>query len=114
MSNVFNGKKLIKSMRQAPNLERLLCKSKFMPVEEHFHVNSCGKNCICCPYLLKASSYLFKRVNNVFFLKDNFNCESRNLIYVVICQGCQEEYIGETGCLVKERISVYRQHIRQP
>ena len=114
MSNVFNGKKLINSMRQAPNLERLLCKSKFMPVQEHFHVNSCGKNCVCCPYLLKAFSYLFKRVNKVFFLKNNFNCESRNLIYVVICQGCQEEYIGETGCLVKERISVYRQHIRQP
>ena len=52
-------------MRQAPNLERLLCKSKFMTVEEHFHVNSCGKNCVCCPYLLKASSYLFKRVNKV-------------------------------------------------
>ena len=100
-------------MRQAPNLERLLCKSKFMPVEEHFHVSSCGKNCVCCPYLLKATSYLFKGVNKVFFLKNNFNCESRNLIYVVICQGCQEEYIGETGCLVKERISVYRQHIRQ-
>ena len=67
MSNVFNGKKLINSMRQAPNLERLLWKSKFMPVEEHFHVYSCGKNCICCPYLLKASSYLFKRVNKVCF-----------------------------------------------
>ena len=69
MSNVFNGKKLINSMRQAPNLERLLCKSKFLPVEEHFHVNSCGKNYVCCPYLLKASSYLFKRVNKVFFVK---------------------------------------------
>ena len=33
MSNVFfSGKKLINSMRQAPNLERLLGKSKFMPV----------------------------------------------------------------------------------
>ena len=85
-----------------------------MPVEEHFHVNSCGKNCVCCPYLLKASSYLFKRVNKVFFLKINFNCESRNLIYVVICQECHKEYIGETDCLVKERKSVYRQHIRQP
>ena len=114
MPNMFYGKKLIKCMHQAPNLERLLCKSKFMPVEEHFQVNSCGKNCVCCPYLLKASSYLFKRVNKVFFLKNNFNCESKNLIYVVICQECQEEYIGETGCLVKEGISVYRQHIRQP
>ena len=114
MFNVFNGKKLIKSMPQAPNIERLLCKPKFRSVEEHFHVNSYGKNCVCCPYLLKASSYLFKRVNKVFFLKNNFNCEGRNLNYVCICQGCREEYIGETGCLVKERIGVYRQNISQP
>ena len=99
MSNVFSGKKLINSMLQAPNFE---------------HLNSCGKSWVCCPDLLKDCSYLFKGVNKVFLLKSNFNCESRNLIYVVICQGCKEEYIGETGCLVKERISVYRQHIWQP
>ena len=69
MSNVFSGKKLINSICQAPNLERLLCKSRFMPVEENFPVNCCGKYCICCPYLLKSSSYLFKRVNKVFFQK---------------------------------------------
>ena len=69
MPNVFSDKKLINSMRQALNLERLLCNSKFMPVEETSHLNSCGKNCVCCPYLLKTSSYPFKRVSKIFFLK---------------------------------------------
>ena len=69
MSNVFGSKKLINSMRQAPDLERLLCKSKFMPVEKNFHVNSCGKSCVCCPDLLKASSCLLKTVKKDFFSK---------------------------------------------
>ena len=30
-------------MRQAPNLESILCKSKFMQVEETFYVTSSGK-----------------------------------------------------------------------
>ena len=51
MSNAFSGKKLINSMCQVPNSERLLCKSKFMPVE-NFDVNSCGKHCVRCLYLL--------------------------------------------------------------
>ena len=34
-------------------------------------------------------------------------------ICVVIYQGCKEEYIGETGCLVKEPINIHRQHMRQ-
>ena len=43
-----------------------------------------------------------------------FNCESKNLIYVVICSGCKEEYIGQTQAMLKERLNTYRQHIRQP
>lgn len=38
-----------------------------------------------------------------FFLKLNFNWG-----------GCQEEYIGQTGSLLKERVSVYKQHIQYP
>ena len=45
-------------------------------------------------------------------MKNSFNCESSNLIHFVICKG-KEEYIGETRCLVKAHISIYRQHIRQ-
>ena len=37
----------------------------------------------------------------------------KDVIYVVNFQGCKEEYTGKTGCLVKERINNYRQHIRQ-
>ena len=83
MSDVFSGKKLINSMRKTPVFLR---KSIFMPVKENFHVNSCGKNCVCCPYLLKSSSYLFRRVNKNFFLKNNFDCESENLIDVLTCK----------------------------
>ena len=43
-----------------------------------------------------------------------FNFESSNLIYVVIYQECKEKYLGETGCLGKERLNIYRDYIRQP
>ena len=74
----------------------------------------CGKNFVSCPYLVKASLYQFKLVKKTFLLKNSYNCESSNLIYIFICQGCKEEYIGEKGCLVKKWKNIYRQHIRQP
>ena len=114
MSNIFQRKKLVKSMSQAPNLGSLLCSSKSESQFKNHEVKNCGKNCVSCPYLLKASLYQFKRVNKTVLLKNSFNCESSNLIYIVIFQGCKEEYIGETGYLVKERINIYRQHVRQP
>ena len=40
-----------------------------------------------------------------------------NVIYVVICLGCLEEYIGEMGkdkTRLRDRVRVYRQHTKQP
>ena len=92
----------------------ILNRSKFESQRKNQEVSNCRKNCISCPYLLKASLYQFKQVNKTILLKKSFNCENSNLIYVFICQECKDEYIGETGCLVKKQINIYRQHIRQP
>ena len=113
MSNILQRRKLVKSTRQAPNLRRLLCRSKFESQHKNHEAKYCGKNWVNCLYLLKASLHEFKQVNKTFFPKNSFNCESSNLIYFAIGQGCKE-YERETGCLVKERINIYRQHIRQP
>ena len=45
------------------------------------------------------------------------SCNSFNVIHVVICPGCLEEYIGEMGvgkATLRDRVRVYRQHIKQP
>ena len=76
-------------------------------------MKTCWKNWLTCPCLLRASLHQFKRVNKTFLLKNSFNCESSNLIYVVICQGWKQKYVGETGSLEEEWIDIYRSHIRQ-
>ena len=67
MSNIFQRKKLVKSMRQAPNLRMLLCRSKFELQHKNHEVKNFEKNCVSCPYLLKESLYHFKRFNKTFF-----------------------------------------------
>ena len=44
----------------------------------------------------------FFEVNYKFTLKTPMTCDSANLIYVVICSGCNGEYIGETGIKKQE------------
>ena len=48
MPNVLGYKNLLNSMYQAPNLERLFCKSEYISVEQNFEVTSCGKNFVYC------------------------------------------------------------------
>ena len=45
------------------------------------------------------------------------SCSNFNVIYVVICTGCLEEYIGEMGLgktRLRDRVRVHRQHKKQP
>ena len=64
----------------------------------------------------EVSLHTFKTTGDKFYLKEDMTCESGNLVHVVICSRCNEEYIGETGegrTRVQDRVRVYRQHIRQ-
>ena len=106
---------IIQSQRQAPNLNKLLTKAEFTSKKPC--VSKCGDSrCECCHHLCLSDHYSFKNVNKILTLKTSFSCDSSNLIYVVICSGCQEQYIGET-CFgkskLRDRVRIYRQHIRQ-
>ena len=73
--------------------------------------------CECCESLLLSKEYTFKNANKKITLKALMSCSSFNVIFVVICSGCLEEYIGETSVgktRLRDRVIVYRQHIKQP
>ena len=112
----FHNIKLIQSKRQSPNLKKLLTKAEFGEVLSGTF-NCSDKRCECCNYLLINDHYTFKNVQIAFKLKNRFTCDSVNVIYIVICSTCKEEYIGETGegkAKLRDRVRVYRLDIRQP
>ena len=42
------------------------------------------------------------------------SCEVKNVIYVMTCSGCGEEYIGETSNFLRKIVPVHNQQIRGP
>ena len=113
LKDILDNTKLIHSKRQPPNLERILCNSKYIN-KNNFGVKKCGKNCVCCTYLMEIKSHKFNNQNSSFDIRNEFNCNSSNIIYAIICPGCNEEYIGQTSRTLKERLCLYRQHILHP
>ena len=112
----FESVKVIHSKRQAPNLKKLLTKAEFSSTLPS--VKKCDKaTCKCCDNLQLGTTHKFKNTNYTFTVKSSFNCDSSNLIYVLTCPTCKEEYIGETGIgktKLRDGVRVYRQHIKQP
>ena len=42
------------------------------------------------------------------------NCSSKNLLCVITCQGCHENFVGQIGNEVKKHITVHMQQIKDP
>ena len=114
MRNTLKKVRFINCKRQAPNVGRILCKSSSSTSNSIKVVKNCGKNLVCCQYIKEGKEHIFKTVDKKFEIRVPFNCESKNLIYVVICSGCKEEYIGQIQTMLKDRLNTNRQHIRQP
>ena len=105
----FHNIKLIQSKQQSPNLKNFLTKAKFGEVLSATF-NCSDKRCECCNYLLISDHYTFKNVQITFKLRNRFTCDSFNLIYVVICGACKEEYIGEIWegkTKLRDRVKMY-------
>ena len=112
----FEKLRVIQSKRQAPNLKKILTKAEFS--QKQVGVYKCpDKRYECCASLLFGNSYTFKNHDKTFNLKTYFSCDSSDLLYIIICPTCGEEYNGETGIgktKLRDRVRVYRQRIRQP
>ena len=112
----FHNINLIQSQRQPPNLKKLLTKEEYGEVLLGTF-NCSDERCEYRNYLLINDHYAFKNVQITFKLKNRSTCDNSNLIYVIICDTCKEEYIGKTGegkTKLRDRVRVYRQHIWQP
>ena len=115
MNDIISNYKFIKSRRQPNTLKRLLTKAKFTSTYEHT-VKKCNRpNCSLCTHLLEGNYFTFNCGTRFKIHEDNFiSCDVKNVICVMKCRGCGKEYIGETGKLLRKRVTVQNQHIRDP
>jgi hypothetical protein len=100
--------KVTPCLRQPPNILRAL--SHY----EDFKVSKCGRpRCKTCPDIIEVKKDI--TLNNVAIsLNANMNCESKNLVYVLVCVKCKQIYIGETELSLAVRNTLHRQHVRRP
>ena len=78
-------------------------------------VNCKRKNCATCLQLHKNSYYvssLTKRKYKVIGYS-NLSCASKNIIYLLTCSKCDNQYVGETKQTLSKRLSGHRSAIKK-
>ena len=71
------------------------------------------KKCIICEkHVTEGQSFQSCQTQEQFQLRDNFTCDTRNIIYLISCTKCHgAEYVGQTQNSLRERFYLHRSHI---
>jgi GIY-YIG catalytic domain len=76
-------------------------------------VSKCNKpRCLCCEHIQCISSSTGTDETVKFNIEGSFNCDSKDIIYLITCSKCRIHYIGQTGRRLKDRLNNHRSDIR--
>ena len=116
----------VSEKRGSKNIKEILAPSNTcfsnedQPQNENEHVDEingshpCNKPCVYCNILRKTESNEFKSNSNgqTFNIRQNINCQSENVVYLIWCEECKLQGVGRTLKMSK-RLSNYYSHIKQ-
>ena len=118
MKQLVPGKHLLYSRRQPKNLKKHLTRAKFDSTPHMFSVKPCGDSqCGVCGQeynYFEGGSRKILKDGKIFNVNADMNCKTRNLIYCITCVNCKENYIGQTGNSLCERVRVHKEQIKHP
>ncbi|NQY54553.1 MAG: hypothetical protein HRT42_13390 [Campylobacteraceae bacterium] len=107
---IFGGSKFIESCREPLSLLGHFQHSRFDETRPKVNigVTRCGHaKCKLCTEILVGTSVYFSKVKVSFYVKSEMDCTVKNVVYALFCDGCGEDYIGQTVCL-RDRMNTHR------
>ena len=115
LAQVFKQPPIIAFRRQR-NLQNILIKSKVPPPvnvyprREFKGMTKCGKDCSACPYIQSGRKIQINQ-KKTWMINRKVTCDTYNCVYLINCEKCGKNYIGETGRLLKNRFSDHKGYI---
>ena len=67
-------------------------------------LTGCGTcNLLWCRNTISATS-CYKKLN----ITETLSCTSKNVVYIIQCTLCNKQYVGQTSCMLRERVKKHR------
>ena len=97
MKNVFPEGSINVTYKRGKSLRELISPSLFPQAKNDTQsmVSKCGSRCdICNNFLVCSNEFRCKVTGKTYKVRGKLNCNSHNVIYLVNCKLCGEQYIG--------------------
>ena len=113
MKNIFPSKSIKTLYRREKNLKEILSPSLFLakPKNSESCITSCKKCDICKNYLLTDNNFKCKVTGRFSNVRGNLSCNSSNVIYLIFCKSCEDQYIG-SAIDFKARFRIHKNDIK--
>ena len=113
LKNIFPENSICTVFKRNRNLKEILSPSLYTKCKNDKKTNiikNCGKCDICKKILISDSSFICKVTNKKYHIKNDFDCNSMNVIYLISCTNCNEQYVG-SAIDFKKRFRIHKSDI---
>ena len=82
--------------KRKKNLKAIVAPSLYPKpsIKSNRTIVSCSKSDICKNVLITDSKFTCTVTGKTYFIKGNLSCDSCNIIYLITCFNCREQYVG--------------------
>ena len=117
MRKVFKHPPIV-AYRRTSNLREIIVKAKLPTIATPNNTSlppgsfRCGQDCAICPYITNGlTHYTFFSTGATRQIRSHITCNTKNLIYMIQCNRCHLQYIGETKRRLKDRFNEHRRSV---
>jgi hypothetical protein len=107
---IYENFKPIVAFKRPKNLSNYLVRSDFYANSGViFKSQSCNSSrCTHCRNINHASTFTSSVTGETFDMRQNTNCKTNNVIYLITCKRCKAQYVGQTKQPVSKRMNSHR------
>jgi hypothetical protein len=104
---------IVTAYKNSRNLRQMLIRSKFVNKSSGAFTGCVQSKCLTCRFHAEPKKQI-KSSNNdrIITIKNNISCNTINIIYIITCRKCKQQYVGETGRSLRERVNDHRSAIK--
>ena len=113
VKGIFTPQPMV-SDRSARKLSSYYVRAKLHPIERK--VGSCkckGKRCEVCKNVLETDTFTCINDQTTYKINRKFDCNERCLVYLITCNKCLKQYVGQTVDMFRSRWNNYKHNSRK-
>ena len=113
VKNVFTPKPII-SFRGARKMASYLVRAKLHSEEQTKSYFQCGSKCCeVCLNVNETSTFTSTVTGETYIINHKFNCNDNCLVYLLTCNCCKKQYLGQTVDEFRFRWNNYKSNCRK-